>query len=203
LGSGIEGSYTDVRTLILFDNKLIVGGDFDSAGGVSANYIASWDGSSWSPLGSGMDGNSTFSFVHALVIYDNKLIVGGDFTTAGGKVSAYIAQWTKHGTGDVGDDDDERSLPSDFSLKQNYPNPFNPATTIEYSLPKRGHVTIEIFNLLGQKVRTLMDEYKSTGNYTITWDGTDNSGNQLSTGIYFCRLHAGDYVQTKKLVLIK
>jgi hypothetical protein len=104
---------------------------------------------------------------------------------------------------DMGDDDNEWSLPSDFSLKQNYPNPFNPATTIEYSLPKREDVTIDIFNLLGQKVRTLVDEYKSAGTYHITWDGTDTSGNPLATGIYFCRFRAGDHVQSKKMLLIK
>jgi hypothetical protein len=118
-------------------------------------------------------------------------------------VSAYIAQWTKHDTSDVVDGDNEWSLPPDFSLKQNYPNPFNPATTIEFSLPKRGHVKIEIFNLVGQKVQTLVDGYKPAGTYNITWDGTDTGGNPLATGIYFCRFRAGDRVQVKKMVLIK
>jgi hypothetical protein len=195
LGSGMNGS---VYALTVYDNKLIAGGEFTTAGGVSANRIASWDGSSWSPLGSGMN-----SGVYALAVYDNKLIAGGYFTTAGGRVSKYIAQWTKHDTTDVGDDDNEWSLPTDFRLEQNYPNPFNPATTIEFSLPKRGHVKIEIFNLLGQKVRALVDEYKLAGNYGITWDGTDTGGNPLATGIYFCRLRSGDHVQIKKMVLIK
>ena len=195
LGSGMND---DVRALTVYDTKLIAGGYFTTAGGVSAYYIASWDGSSWSPLGSGMN-----NYVQALAVYDNKLIAGGLFTTAGGKVSAYIAQWTKQYDGDVDDGDNEWSLPPDFRLEQNYPNPFNPATTIEYSLPKRGHVKIEIFNLVGQKVRTLVDEYKLAGNYCITWDGTDTSGNPLASGIYFCRLRAGDHVQAKKMLLIK
>jgi len=195
LGSGMNSR---VLALAVYDNKLIAGGYFTTAGGDSVKYIASWDGSSWSALGSGMN-----DWVYALAVYDNKLIAGGEFTTAGGKVSAYIAQWTKHSPGDVGDGDNEWSLPPDFSLKQNYPNPFNPTTTIEYNIPKRGYVKIEIFNLLGQKVRNLVDEYKSAGNYSVTWDGTDNGGNPLATGIYFCRFRAGDHVQTKKLVLIK
>jgi hypothetical protein len=186
-----------VRALTVYDSKLIAGGNFTTAGDVSAWKIASWDGSSWSPLGTGMNND-----VWALVVYENKLIAGGWFITAGGRVSAYIGQWRKHYT-DVGNEDNEWSLPSDFRLKQNYPNPFNPTTTIEYSLPKRGHVLIEIFNLVGQKVRALVDEYKSAGNYGITWDGTDTSGNPLATGIYFCRLRAGDHVQIKKMLLIK
>jgi hypothetical protein len=118
-------------------------------------------------------------------------------------VSRYIAQWIKHSPGDVDDGDNEWSSPTDFSLKQNYPNPFNPTTTIEYSLPKRGHVIIEIFNLLGQKVRILIDEYKSAGTYRVTWDGMNTDGKPLATGIYFCRFRAGDNVQTTKMVLIK
>jgi hypothetical protein len=82
---------SSVYALVVYDNKLIAGGGFTTAGGVSANYIASWDGSSWSPLGSGMNNG-----VSALAVYNSNLIAGGGFTTAGGKVSAYIGQWTKH-----------------------------------------------------------------------------------------------------------
>jgi hypothetical protein len=196
LGSGV-GPYPSVEALAVYDNKLIAGGKFWVAGGVSANHIASWDGSSWSPLGSGMN-----SWVWALTVYDNKLIAGGWFTTAGGKVSAYIAEWTKHST-DVGDDDDEWSIPPDFRLKQNYPNPFNPTTTIEYSLPERGHVKIEIFNLLGQKVRTLIDEPKTAGNYEVIWDGKDDNGSEVASGVYLCKLQVRDKSQTKKMLLIK
>jgi hypothetical protein len=202
MGVGVGDHYNpSVHALTIYDNKLIAEGYFTTAGGGSANHIASWDGSSWSPLGSGM-GGVYFPYYNALAVYDNNLIAGGGFITAGGEVSAYIAQWTKHYT-DVGDDDNEWSLPSDFSLKQNYPNPFNPATTIEYSLPKLGHVKIEIFNLIGQKVRTLVDEYKSAGSYGIIWDGTDTGDTPLATGIYFCRLRVSDHAQVKKMILIK
>ena len=93
--------------------------------------------------------------------------------------------------------------PNAFRLAQNYPNPFNPVTTIEYNLPKRTQVTIEIFNVLGQKVRTLVNETRSAGSYRIEWNGNDDSGDPVSTGVYLYRFRAGDFVETKKMVLLK
>jgi hypothetical protein len=101
------------------------------------------------------------------------------------------------------DVDDDTSIPSSFTLAQNYPNPFNPTTTIEFSLAKREMVTIEIFNVLGQKVRTLMNESKSAGAYVIQWTSSDDSGQPVSTGIYLYRFQAGDVVQTMKMLLLK
>ena len=93
--------------------------------------------------------------------------------------------------------------PDAFNLTQNYPNPFNPATVIEYSVPSRTDVTIEIFNVLGQKVRTLVNESKAAGLYWIEWNGSDEAGYSVSTGVYLYRFYAGDVVQTKKMLLIK
>ena len=98
---------------------------------------------------------------------------------------------------------DGSSLPTTFALNQNYPNPFNPVTVIEYSVPSRAQVTIEIFNVLGQKIRTLVHEEKSPGYYRIDWDGTDQSGGLISTGVYLYRFKAGDFAQTKKMLLLK
>ena len=97
----------------------------------------------------------------------------------------------------------EKNLPMSFALQQNYPNPFNPTTTIEFNVPTRAHVTLEIFNLLGQHVRTLVDETKSAGNYKAIWDGTDVTGKSVSTGVYLYRFRAGDFVETKKMLLLK
>ena len=100
-------------------------------------------------------------------------------------------------------DDNHQSQPHHFALVQNYPNPFNPVTTIEYSLPKRSRVTIDIFNIQGQKVKTLIDRNQSAGSYSITWDGVDAFGNPAATGIYLYRLQAGDHGDTKKMLLLK
>lgn len=99
--------------------------------------------------------------------------------------------------------DDESLLPDDFVLEQNYPNPFNPATEISYSLPERSHVRLDIFNLLGQRVATLVNTIQSPGNYTTSWNGTDESSDAVASGIYFYRLEASDNVDVKKMVLLK
>ena len=98
--------------------------------------------------------------------------------------------------------DDEFDTPTDFSLSQNYPNPFNPTTNIEFALPQESHTQLVIYNLLGQTVKTLIDEVKSPGVYSITWDGTDNSGNPQPSGTYFYRLTSMNFSETKKMILL-
>ncbi len=97
----------------------------------------------------------------------------------------------------------EEKLPAEFSLSNNYPNPFNPETKIDYSIVKVCRVKLEIFNILGQKIRTLVDEDQSLGNKSTNWDGRNENGEQVTSGVYFYRLQAGDYSQTKKMVLLK
>jgi len=99
--------------------------------------------------------------------------------------------------------DTSATLPSQFMLSQNYPNPFNPSTTITYAVPRKSDVRLEIFNILGQNVRTLVQENKSAGNYRVSWDGRGNQGRALSTGVYLYRLTAGESVLTRKMLLLK
>lgn len=94
-------------------------------------------------------------------------------------------------------------MPDELQLSQNYPNPFNPVTAIEYRLPERSHVKLKVFNVLGQKVRTLIDREESAGSYTIIWDGTDTSGKSVASGVYLYRFQAGDHIETKKMLLLK
>lgn len=93
--------------------------------------------------------------------------------------------------------------PSKFLLCQNYPNPFNPETEIKYSLAKNDKVKLVVYNVLGRKVRALVDEYQTAGNKSVHWDGKDESGNEVGSGIYFYQIQTGDFVQTKKMTLLR
>ncbi|MCD6249410.1 MAG: T9SS type A sorting domain-containing protein [candidate division Zixibacteria bacterium] len=101
------------------------------------------------------------------------------------------------------DDDGTTVLPDEFSVAQNYPNPFNPATTISYSLSERAEVEIAIFNVLGQRVATLTEGLQSAGEHMVVWNGIDESGRVVATGVYFYRISAGENVSTKKMLLLK
>jgi hypothetical protein len=94
-------------------------------------------------------------------------------------------------------------IPIEFALEQNYPNPFNPETTIQYRLSKTGAVRLQLFNLLGQEIRTLVDEEQDAGAHTVTWDGTDNTGRAAASGVYVYRLTSAGTMATRKLVLIR
>jgi len=95
-------------------------------------------------------------------------------------------------------------LPTEFNLGQNYPNPFNPTTTISFSLPKEAPVTFEIYNMLGVKIRTLMaGQTKSAGLYSVAWDGRDDAGVSMSSGVYLYRISAGSFLASKKMTLLK
>jgi len=97
----------------------------------------------------------------------------------------------------------EEKLPAEFSLSNNYPNPFNPETRIGYLIPKACQVKLEVFNILGQRVRMLVDENQTAGKREITWDGKDENRNEVASGVYLYRLEAESSTQTKKMVLIR
>jgi len=90
-----------------------------------------------------------------------------------------------------------------FELRQNYPNPFNPVTTIHYQIPEATRVILKIYNILGQEVKTLVNEQLQAGTYSITWNGKNNSGVLVAGGVYIYRIRAGSYVLTKKMVFVK
>ena len=104
---------------------------------------------------------------------------------------------------DVEDDDNGQTLPEKFDLGQNRPNPFNMSTVIEFSVASKSRVTIEVYNVLGQKIRTLVDETKPAGNYSVTWDGVDQDGADVASGVYLYRIKTGDFSRTNKMLLLK
>jgi flagellar hook assembly protein FlgD len=106
-------------------------------------------------------------------------------------------------TASAGVDGGNAKVPVDISLYQNYPNPFNPSTTIKYYLPKTQRVVLKIYNSLGQEVRTLVDAVQANGYNTELWDGRDDQGLTVSSGIYIYRLSVGDKIKNRKMVFTK
>jgi hypothetical protein len=96
-----------------------------------------------------------------------------------------------------------QAAPEKYALEQNYPNPFNPSTAISYQLPQATRVTLSIYDLSGQLVKTLVDEEQPANSYTIFWDGTNKAGRKVASGIYIYALRAGDFVQKRRMALLK
>ncbi len=98
---------------------------------------------------------------------------------------------------------DDATLPTEFRLEQNYPNPFNPGTAIEFSLPKQAHIRLSVFNTLGERIALLADEVVPAGKHQVRWDGLDERGERAASGVYFYKLTAGNFEQTRKMILLR
>ncbi len=94
-------------------------------------------------------------------------------------------------------------IPDNYNLLQNYPNPFNPTTTIEFEISQPSNVKVNIYDVAGRMIKELINEQKNTGKYSVTWNGKDNSGNTVASGNYFYQIISGDFVQAKKMILLK
>jgi N-acetylneuraminic acid mutarotase len=195
--NGVSGdSLPSVNALAVVGNEVYVGGTFTSAGGVRANRVARFNTqtNTWSTLGTGSQ-NGVNGFVTALAVSGNEVVVGGAFTEAGGVRAICVARWNS-GTSRV--EQLSPTAPKTFLLEQNYPNPFNPSTTIRYQLPVASEVKLEVYDVLGKKVATLVSERQAAGYYQYVWNA-----NGLTSGVYFYRLQAGGFVETKKMMLVK
>jgi hypothetical protein len=104
---------------------------------------------------------------------------------------------------DVAVEGEGKPIPYSFSLNQNRPNPFNPNTVIDYSVARKSQVNISVFNILGQTVKTLVDREADAGQYQAVWDGVDENGSQVASGIYFYKMSTTDFVETRKMVLMR
>jgi hypothetical protein len=168
------------------------------------------DPATWNSLGDVADYYGAFD-------YDGRKVCQGTYTSsspgewwsgvvyAGRSLSTNCQglYFDSRGWTDVEDESGQEGLPGEFSLSENYPNPFNPETKIGYSLPRACRVRLEIFNILGQRLRTLVDEDHAAGRAEVIWDGKDDSGKEVSSGIYFYRLRAEDFTEAKKMLLLK
>ena len=116
-----------------------------------------------------------------------------------GEVEDYVVTFVE----DTGVEKENSQQPTEYRLYNNYPNPFNPTTSIMYDLPYQANVVMEIYNIMGKKVKTLIEGLQPPGKHTVVWDATDRNGVQVTTGIYLCRLRTPGFQETIRLVLIK
>ena len=144
-----------------------------------------------------MDGAGTSSDPHTYVYVDDQIIPGNTYTYVLADIS-YANEETKYSDRTVTVTLPENDIPTEFALDANYPNPFNPTTAISYQLSVISEVELSIFDMNGTKVATLVNGSKPAGIYKVNWDASD-----FSSGIYFYRLQAGDFVDTKKMVFMK
>ncbi len=130
----------------------------------------------------------------------------GSIVATGFDMNHQVAQITVPVTfhvGATGIEDAVAALPTEFVLHQNFPNPFNPTTEIKFDLPSNSYVRLDIFNVLGQKVKTVIDNEMEAGFKSVTWDGSDDRGINVASGVYFYKLNAGEHVFTKKMMMLK
>ncbi len=99
--------------------------------------------------------------------------------------------------------EEENKTPKSFYIYQNYPNPFNPETTIKFQIPKSTFVTLKIYNISGKEIKSLVNETKSVDFYSVKWDGTNNNGLRVNSGVYIYRIKAGSFTDVKKMVFLK
>jgi hypothetical protein len=169
---------TSIVALALHGTTILAGTD---SGGV---FVSTNNGGSWSPFNDGLPRLSMSS----LAISDTYIYAG----VVGGLWRRPLSETATSVPGPAS------VVPGRFALEQNYPNPFNPTTMIRYALPGRAHVALTVYNTLGQCIASLVNETEEAGNHVVRFEGSG-----LASGVYFYRLRAGDFVETKRLLLIK
>ena len=127
-------------------------------------------------------------------------IVTIKYNQASGQVQWYLVY---DGGSGIGIESYTDEVPQSYELCQNYPNPFNPSTQIMYSLPKLNHVILKIFNIHGKAIKTLVNEFQTAGKKSVTWDGLNEGGQKVSSGIYIYQLNIGDFTTSKKMIMVQ
>jgi hypothetical protein len=142
-------------------------------------------------------------FVYDLSAYDNQSVFIAIRCVSNDAFIFHVDDFTIHSDGGYVDGDDPGAPALVTQLKGNYPNPFNPETTIRFSLKEAAPVNIGIYNVKGQLVRTLVNAEKTSGNHSVVWNGRDDNGSSVSSGVYFYKMNAGKYSSTRKMILMK
>jgi len=175
--SGLSG--TMINTLAVSGTNIFAG---FAGGGV---YLSTNSGTNWTAVGVGIPN----TMVNTLFVKDTLIFAG---TLSGTIYKRSLSQMVT--TVNILSNE----LPDKFSLNQNYPNPFNPVTSISFYIPKKSMVTVKVYNIQGKEIQELTNKDFEAGDYNLIWDAT-----QYSSGIYFCTMKAGDFTETKKMLMIK
>ncbi len=177
VNTGLTDTY--IECLAISDTNLFVGTPYDGV------FLSTNNGTSWININTGLPETSN---VGALVVSGTNLFTG----TLGSGV------WKRPLTEMITSIAYSNSMPSRFNLEQNYPNPFNPSTTIVFSLPLRTFVSLKVFDALGREAATIISEELSAGTYSRQWKAKG-----FPSGVYFYRLQAGSFMETRKLIFVK
>ena len=178
--SVIDSVFRYIEEIYPYVNEIIAADDLAAA--QDPNYNSTYYNILWEELDS-----LTISVIHCAII---------------DLASIWQTAWINAGSPTLLSND-EQSIPNVYVLYENYPNPFNPVTTLRYDLPENGHVNITIYDLLGREVKTLIDQTQNAGYRSVIWNATNDYGKQVSAGIYLYQIQTGEYISTKKMVLLK
>jgi predicted extracellular nuclease len=137
------------------------------------------------------------------VVGDKIEFITGNLTYSYDKYEVLLRSNADMGTVTVKIDEDNNGIPSTYSLNQNYPNPFNPTTNIQYGIAKEGLVTLTIYNIMGQEVKTLVNTNQNGGTYKVAWNGLDNHNRMVPNGVYIYRIISDNFVKSKKMIFLK
>lgn len=189
----------------LSGNAAIVGAFFHDLAeeDAGAAYVFHWDGNGWNQISklTAEDADDDDEFGYGVALSGNIAAIGApsDNQNAVDAGAVYVAELDLS-SGIAGEG---QPLPAQFALYQNYPNPFNPATVIRYQLSAISDVKLEVYNLLGKKIISLVNDRQGAGVYRVPWDGRDDEGTAVSSGIYLYRLEAEDIHQVRKMILVR
>ncbi len=193
LGSGLNES---VRAIKVIGSDVYVGGSFVQAGGNPASHIARWDGSSWHAHGGGLNNPA-----RAIAADGSDLYVGGDFTQAGGIYANYIVRWEEDSVGTeppMGE-----FVPGEFPSLQAYPNPMVSGTNLSFQSTSVSPLTLSIFDTAGRLVKTQDLGTMPIGSHSHYWDGCDEGGSALASGVYLVRLSSAEQQASTRVVLVR